>query len=201
MFTGTIEPIDLDIAAIINEELSPSARSAALADFAREMLVDGEKQNSDAFGFVPAHTTKVDGAEGVDESRVKPDGEIEYKFDLLPDIFAWIYDMLEQFAPILSGAFKRSIALYADGVAIDPAGEIPQASEFVFESTVEYASKIEGEKAPPESPQAPNGVFEAVATLAAQRFGNQANIGFSYRAPIENPAAHLTPVITITLGS
>lgn len=201
MFEGSIDSIDLDISAITDEEFSPAARSAALADFARETLADAEKQDAAALGVVPSHTTTVDGSLGVDEDKVRPDGTIEYAFNLLPDIFAWIADMLEQFAPVLSGTFKASFELYADSVAIDPDSDIPQASEFVFESTVAYASKIEGETGPPESRQAPNGVFEAVATLAAQRFPNQANISFSYRPPIEDPSGHLTPAITITTGS
>lgn len=199
MFSGTIEPIDLDIRAIINEELSPQARSAALADFARQTLADVEKQNSDALGSVPAHTTKVDGAEGADESRVRPDGEIDYSFKLLPDVFGWIADMLEQFAPVRSGAFKASFELFADGTEIDPDGDIPPASEYVFVSSEPYASKIEGESGPPESRQAPNGVFEAVATLAQDRFP-AFNISFSYRPPLDG-TPHLTPAITITAGS
>jgi hypothetical protein len=200
MFSGAIEPIDMDIAALVNEDLSPKARSAALAEFARETLAEAEKQDADAIGASPAHTTKVDGSLGANEDVVRPDGTIEYAFNLLPDIFGWIADMLEQFAPVRSGAFKASFELYADGVEIDPDGQIPQAAEFVFVSSEPYASKIEGESGPPESRQAPNGVFEAVATLASERFGSQANISFSYRPPFDG-TAHLTPAITITLGS
>lgn len=211
MFEGSIEPIGLDIAAIVDENFSPKARSAALAGIAREILAEAEQQNSDALGFVPAHTTTVDGAIGADESTVRPDGEIRYAFELLPDMFGWILDMLQQFAPVLTGQFKASFELYADGNLIDATGEIPPASEYVFVSSVEYARKIEGDASrPPESKQAPNGVFEAVATLAQQRFGNQANIKFSYRAPfngslltgkVGNNSDYRTPAITITLGS
>lgn len=200
MIGGAIDAIDLDIAAIMNEEFSPKARSAALAGLARESLADAEKVNSDALGFVPTHTITVDGSRGASEGNVRPDGTIEYTFNLLPDVFSWIADMLQQFAPVWSGRFKSSFELYADGAAIDPRGIIPKAAVFVFLSIVEYASKIEGEKQPPESKQAPNGVFEAVATLAQQQFGDQVNISFGYRKPF-NGAAHETPAITITVGS
>lgn len=200
MFEGTIDPIDIDIAAITNEEFSPRARSAALAAFARETLADAEKQNTAALGTASSHTTRVDGSLGTDEDRVRPDGTIEYAFNLLPDVFAWISDMLHQFAPVLSGAFKASFELFADGLVVDLARDIPQASEFVFESTVAYASKIEGEDGSPESRQAPNGVFEAVATLAQSAFP-AVNISFSYRQPLGGESLHLTPAITITLGS
>jgi hypothetical protein len=200
-FEATIEPIELDITAIIEEELSPEAMSATLAMLARETLADAEKTNSDALGFVPEHTTSVDGALGADEDMVKPDGTIEYSFNILPDIFSWIARLLEQFAPVWSGKFKSSFKLYADGIEIDPSGTIPQALSFVFLSIVAYAGKIEGETKPPESKQAPHGVFEAVATLAQLEFGNQVNISFGYRVPFADASAHRTPAITITLGS
>jgi hypothetical protein len=199
MLEGTIDPIDS--AAIIDGAFSPAAMSAAIADAAREALADGEKINSDALGFVPTHTTTVDGVKGASEDSVRPDGTIEYTFNLLPDVFSWIADMLQQFAPVLSGRFKSSFELYADGVVIDPAGIIPQAAVFIFMSIVEYASKIEGENKAPESKQAPNGVFEAVAVLAQQHFGNQVNISFGYRQPFASASAHETPAITITVGS
>ena len=68
-------------------------------------------------------------------------------------------------------------------------------------SSVAYAGKIEGKHKPPESRQAPNGVFEAVAALARMRYP-QLDISFSYRAPLGAPAASIkdTPAITITLG-
>jgi hypothetical protein len=201
MFEGSIDSIDLDIEAITNEEFSPQARSSALADFARETLAETEKTNSDALGSVPDHLTTVDGVAGADEDKVRPDGTIEYAFSLSSDIFPWIARMLQQFAPVRSGRFKSSFELFADGAVIDPNGIIPQAAAYIFESIVAYASKIEGESKPPESKQAPNGVFEAVATLAQQQFGSQANISFSYRTPLDGSSEHLTPAITVTLGS
>lgn len=201
MLEGSIDSIDLDISAIIDDSFSPAAMSAAIADSAREALAEGEKTNSDALGFVPTHTTAVDGLAGASEDSVRPDGTIVYTFNLLPDVFSWIADMLRQFAPVLSGRFKDSFELYADGSVIDLAGIIPQAAEFVFMSLVAYASKIEGENKAPESKQAPNGVFEAVATLAQQRFADQVKISFGYREPFDSASSHETPAITITLGS
>lgn len=201
MFSGSIDSIDIDITAIVNEEFSTKARSETLAEFARETLAETEAQNKEALGSTPDHTTTVDGVIGASEDSVRPGGTIEYAFAIVPDIFAWIANMLRQFAPVRSGRFKGSFQLYADGVVIDPDGIIPQAAIYIFESIAAYASKIEGENKPPESKQAPNGVFEAVATLAQQHFGNQADIGFSYRAPLDHSSPRLTPAITITLGS
>jgi hypothetical protein len=120
----------------------------------------------------------------------------------MPDVFAWIAAELEAFAPVLSGRFRRSFAFFVDGILTDVTGEIPEGREFVFLSSVPYACKIEGEHKPPESRQAPSGVFEAVAALARMRYP-QLDISFSYRAPFGVLAASIkhTPAITIALGS
>jgi hypothetical protein len=55
------------------------------------------------------------------------------------------------------------------------------AQQYVFVNTDPYARKIEGTKQkPPSSPQAPDGVYQAVATLA-RKFSNLAKITFSYQ--------------------
>lgn len=201
MFSGNIELIDIDIAAIIDEELSPKARSEKLAEFARSELEAADQVNTKALGFTPKHTTKVDGALGVSEDRVRPDGTIIYQFDLLPDVFSWISDRLQAFAPVLSGRFQQSFEFFANGILTAMDSDLANATEFVFLSNLPYAGKIEGESGRPESRQAPNGVFEAVAVLAQMQFP-QVNIGFSYRVPFPEAASTSkdTPAITITLG-
>jgi hypothetical protein len=202
MIIATILGGDIDIAALLEEDLSPAALSAELAAFAREQLAEAQTINANALGFTPQHTVAVDGVAGASEDRVRPDGVIVYTFDLIPDVFAWIAAELEAFAPVLSGRFRRSFAFFVDGILTDLAGEIPEGREFVFLSSVAYAGKIEGEHKPPESYQAPNGVFEAVAALARMRYP-QLEISFSYRAPFGALAAAVkdTPAITIMLGS
>ena len=60
----------------------------------------------------------------------------------------------------------------------------------MFLNTQPYARKIEGDLSrEPSSKQAPEGVYEAVATLAQRRFGNVAMIRFSYRTPIDGAIA------------
>jgi hypothetical protein len=208
MLDGTIDPIDLDIAVIVQETMSAEARSFVLASVAREQLGTDEQVNARALGYVPDHTTTVDGMTGGSEDKVRADGVIIYAFDLLPDIFAWIYEQLRAAAPVLSGRFRDSFELYADGVLVDPKGSVPMAREYVFLSTVPYARRIEGDPSrDPESAQAPDGVFEVIAVMAQQRFGNQVNIRFSFRAPIGgvllsgkpgNDADFRTPAIVIT---
>src|SRR6516165_2919537 len=158
MITATIEGGDLDVVALLEEDLSPAALSAELAAFAREQLTEAEKINADALGFTPQHTVAVDGVAGASEDRVRPDGVIVYTFDLMPNVFGWITAELEAFAPVQSGRFRRSFAFFVDGILTDVTCEIPEGREFVFLSSVAYAGKNEGKHKPPESRQAPNGV-------------------------------------------
>lgn len=175
--TVKIDPVDQDIKIMINGMLSPEAQSAAFADFARGAELDAEATNQAALGYVPPHKTVVDGTEG-SEDNVRPNGSIVYEFQLLDDLFIFIDETLIQHSPLKSGRYARSHVLYADGVAIDPTGEVPPASEYVFANTQPYARKIEKG----ESPQFPDGVYEATAFLARARFGNLAQIGFTYRS-------------------
>jgi hypothetical protein len=191
------EPIDRDIAAIIARDLSPEAESKALASFARERLAEADAQNAKAFGFPPPHETYVDGRKGAPLESVRPRGTILFEFELLVDLFEWIEAQLILNSPVRTGRFARSFVFFIDGVEADPK-RVPRSgfNEAVFLNTTEYARKIERGL----SKQSPDGVFEAVATLAKRRFGNIAKVRFSYRSPI-SPKSHVdrTPAIVITV--
>jgi hypothetical protein len=67
-----------------------------------------------------------------------------------------------------------------DGEAADFNASIPpDFDEIVFVNVTPYARKIEKGL----SDQAPDGVYEAVAALAARRFGNIVKVRFSFRSP------------------
>ena len=176
-FVIRVEPIDRDIAVIVNDNLSPKAQSAALADFARQSLAEAEKENESALGAVPPHDTFVDGTQGKSEDEVRPDGVIVYEFKLVTDVIAWIDQELIAHSPVKTGRYQRSHALYADGVETDPDSPV-LATRYVFLNTQPYARKIERG----ESKAAPEGVYEGIATSAAARFGNIAKVSFDYRS-------------------
>lgn len=199
MLSGTIEG-DIDFAALFDEELSPRARSAALAGFAREQLADAERINAAALGFRPAHVTIVDGIERGSEDNVKPNGSIVYEFNLMTDVFSWVAEQLHAFAPVLSGRFKTSFEFFVDGALSSLEADLSAGREFVFMSAVPYAGKIEGEHRAPESGQAPHGVFEAIATLARMRFP-QVDIAFAYLRPFIASSVSDTPAIVIKAGA
>jgi hypothetical protein len=163
-----------DLVRIVEEDISAVPTRKRIAAVARESLAEFKAQNRRALGRTPAHSTTVDGALGASEDRVRFGGEIVYEFDLVEEAFAWIADALERHSPVLSEgrdpdrsvAYAKSHEFTADGVVADPRGQVPQAREWMFRNTTPYARKIERGM----SPQAPEGVYDAVAVLAAERF-------------------------------
>lgn len=183
--TIKITPINRSIELMMQRHLSPEARSARLAVYAKERLAEAQATNRQALGRVPPHDTYVDGRTGAQVESVKPDGVIVFDFELLDDLFGWIDLQLITHAPVLTGKFRRSFVFFADGVEVDPDGDIPPAREYVYLNTQPYARKIERGL----SKQAPDGVFQAVATLARKRFSNLAAIDFEYRAVLNGAVA------------
>jgi hypothetical protein len=185
-----------DITAFVNAALSPQAQSKAVADFARKKLHEAQQINKRALGRVPAHKTWVDRRPEAPLESVRPDGLIVFEFQLQTELLGWIAEQLEKHSPRgRTGAFVRSHRLYADGVETDPKKPV-LAEEYVFLSSDKPGKvrALEGDPRTgntPHSRQAPNGVYEAVATLAHKRFNNQASIFFTYRAPFQFSARGL----------
>lgn len=179
--TTRFQPLERDVLLRFAVGMSPEEQSAALVEFAAGVIAEAEASNEAVLGRATPYETIVDGARGVPLSSVKPNGAIVAIFDLGSDVIQWIFDELRRTAPVLTGAFKESIAVYVDGAEVSgPPAIPPGAREVVFVATVPYARKIERG----QSRMAKDGVFEAVSALARRRFGNIANIRFSYRSPL-----------------
>lgn len=176
-----IESFSRDIKVILDEDLSPAGRSRILAETAREAIDEAAQQNERVLGRMPPHRTFVDGREGAALESVSPTGTIVAEFDLIDDMLIWIGTNLVQNSPVLTGRYSRSHVIVVDGTVLDAGAPLPAVwEEIVFLNTVPYARKIERGL----SPQAPDGVYEGIATLASRRFGNMAKVRFSYRAPL-----------------
>ncbi len=178
MASSALQSVAEAIDITISRTLSPAARQTRVAAFARDKLAQAEQQNDAVLGYVPTHTTAVDGRQGAALESINPDGgTIVFEFDLINSLLEWIGAELVQRSPVKTGRYARSFRLFADGIEIDPGKPLPAAEEFVFVNITPYARKIEQG----ESPQAPHGVFLTVADFAQQRFHNQARIYFTYR--------------------
>jgi hypothetical protein len=172
-----VQPIVRDLELIQRQDLGAKAQSAVLAAFAAEAIEEAKQQNKRVLGVVPPYDVYVDGREGAPLESVKPNGVIRAEFQLVNEALAWISTQLQIHSPVLTGRFAKSHELFADGVDTENPNNAPPADEYVFINTQLYARKIERGR----SPQAPDGVYQAVATLAQRRFGNVARISFSYR--------------------
>lgn len=175
-----VEPIDRDIDLMLSEELSPKAQSQQFAQFAGAQIEDAKQTNRQILARLPRYTVSVDGRQGAPLESVKPDGYVIAEFELFNDVLTWIADQLDRVSPRKTGRFRKNNTLFADGIETQVGAVLPDASEFVFINTTPYARKIERGA----SSQAPDGVFQVVATLAQRRFGNIAKISFTYRTAI-----------------
>ncbi|MCB1499714.1 MAG: hypothetical protein KDK07_07965 [Bauldia sp.] len=204
-----VEPLDRDIAILVDETLSPAAQSRAVATFARAQLAAAQDVNRRVLGRIPPHQTFVDGVARGDVDAVKPQGRIVYEFELVDDVLVFIGYELRAVSPVRSGRYRDSHSLFADGVEVPIGGAIPVAREYVFLSAVAYARKIEGSPSRrPLSRQAPKGVYAITAAKASARFGNLARIRFAFQTPVGgalaggvagNKSAGRVPAIVVTL--
>ena len=162
--------------------LDASAAQQAIADFARSEIALAEATNAEALGAPPPYRTYVDGTESAAFETVKPGGTIVAVFDVAVDAVEYVYDLCRKNAPVKSGKFKNNIVIYADGNLVATPAEAIGAKEVVITDLEPYTRKIEGMAGKkPQSSQAPQGVFQAAAIMAASRFGNVASIKFGFR--------------------
>jgi hypothetical protein len=187
--TVRVEPIDRDVRLIIDETLSPAARSKMFAADALAFIQEGDEINRRVLGRVPPRKVYVDGREGAPLDSVRPDGVIVAEWEILSDLIVWIGEQLVANSPRLSGRYAASHVLFADGEEVPIGEEVPAADEYVFLNIQPYARKIEGDGTrSPESRQAPEGVYRLVAALAQReaRFRGAGNVRvtFSFRTAV-----------------
>lgn len=191
---------DRDLLAELAPELTPAGRAKALADFARESLSEVQAINAEALGSEPPFETVVDGRKGAALESVSPDGVIVFQFEIINDLLAWVGEELIRHSPVLTGTYRDSHLFFADGVEYDPGAALPPAQEYLFLSPLPYAGKIERG----QGDAGPDGVYQAVAALAARRFGKLARIKFTYRSLVGGSSSkpgrnERRPAIVITV--
>jgi hypothetical protein len=149
-------------------------------------IADIDASNDAALGRDVAYRTFVDGHATPNLRVATQNSVIVARWELGAGVIAYIADLLSKAGPALTGAYRRSMRIYADGVEIDDQDKAIGAREVLFLSTVPYARKIErGLKG-----YAPGHVYEAVAAMANARFSNIARIKFTFAEP-EGPAPAL----------
>lgn len=178
--SSRLDPFDLSRDVLVAAGLSPAEQAKMFQAVARDELAKGQALNRAATGQVPPHVTIVDQKRGAVLESAKADSTVVFEFELIETALAAIGEMLVRHSPVRSGRFQDSWILFADGDAVVP-GAVPSgAQEYAFVNSQPYARKIEKGL----SPQAPDGVAEAVATLAQRRWGNIARVTFTFRSPV-----------------
>lgn len=182
--------MDKSIQAFINDNLSPAAQQKYAAQMARDELEKAQAQNERAVGRPVPYEQFVNGVKGAPLNTVNPNGgSVVFIFDTIGDeVLRWIKEMLILHSPIGDPPihYFQSHVLLADGVEIDNGqglglpDKIPPAEKYTFVNIVPYARKIERG----QSQQSPDGVYEVVADMAKRRFGNIAQIKFTYVSTI-----------------
>lgn len=187
MLETKVDPINPVLIADLSG-FSFKSQSERLAGFAREALKEADRINQQALGFIPGHQTTADGTRVDDNAldKVKPDGTIVFTFATPASEFGWIADQLATHSPVKTGRYQHSHVFLRDGVIADPKSrdsETAGTHECMFVNVQAYSGKIERG----ESPQDPDGVYQAVAALAREFYGQVSmTIDFAY---VDLPAA------------
>jgi hypothetical protein len=194
-YKATFDPIDVEVMA---RDWSPAGRSAVAAEYARQAIAEVDAANRSVLGRIPPAAVTVDGRRGVDLERINPDhGVIAADWAVVSDVLVWIGETLRQRSPVLSGRYRDSHTLFADGVEVEIGGTVPQAAEYVFLNPLPYARKIEiGTTRSGRAfvIQVPNRIYERTAADAQARFGNVATIKDVYRAPFAGALLKYVPI-------
>lgn len=173
-----LDPIARDIAVMVDEALSPQAQEEMLVGAAQVALTEAQETNRAALGYVPDHDTFIDGAKRTGLTGITARSIVLFEFHLLVDVIEWIDEQLILHSPVKTERYARSHVWFADDVEFTDPSRPPPAESYIVLNAQPYARKIERG----QSSQAPAGVYEAVATLAARRFGNVAHTRFTYRS-------------------
>lgn len=175
LISARMQPVARELDLAVRADLAPAMRSQLVADVARADIDQIDRENDAAVGTDVKYRTFVDGSPSTRLEAVNPDhGIIAAVWDLGTDVVSIIGAMLRQHSPVMTGRYRASHILLADGVDVKSVDPKLSVSEYTWISSVPYARKIERRQA--------DGVYESVAALARQRFGNTAKISFSFRS-------------------
>lgn len=183
-----LDPIAKDL-RVLAQGGTEKERQELVARFARDEIAKADEINRRALGRTAEKSVTVDGRRGAALNTVKADGGIIVaEWNVFVDVLVWIYHELVRRSPRVSGEYIKGHRLFADGAEVSASERAPPpASEYTFLNLVPYARKIEIGKTKSGRDfviQVPNRIYERVAQDARSRFGNVADIRFSYRETI-----------------
>lgn len=168
----------------LSREMSPSARSAALAEYAESSVAEliASRRAS------PRYKRTVDGREGAPASSVKAEGSIVYQFSYLGEVAAFAISYLQSLSPKLSGDFRNGFFLGlaasrgGDGKFVRAANFNPDAlgsdiEELIIGNTEPYNRLVDVQLAGAQRIKfdVPAEIYDGAARAVKSRFGNFVN--------------------------
>lgn len=120
----------------------------------------------------------VDGVEGAPEETVRPDGVIVYDYERIDLVAAFALDTLRELSPVDSGDYVRSHVLMLNGVVVDDLKAWKKGDTITISNTEPYTRKIEIGK---KGFSARGHVYEKAERIVNRRFGNMADVFFTFR--------------------
>lgn len=178
------------IEALVRRGMDPKVQAQQVAKIHRQLVAETDAHNKAILGMVPPSETYVDGRAGAALESVKLDGGVILtRYEALTEVVDYVWEMLARYSPVghgpyadghSPGRYRESHRLFADGAEMEP-GSNTVAKTYIFVSTLPYSRKVEkGQGSAPDE-----GVYEGAVELAKARFGNLADVRFTYQAVIE----------------
>ena len=169
-----IKPISREIDILVSKHLSREAQQDKIAAFAKDVIKKADDHNARVVGARVPYEVRVDGRLDAPLNSVRPDGGVILaNWDMLNEIVEYVLTLLVRNSPVLTGRYRASHTIFADGDEVDSA-EGRTAREWAIMSSVPYARKIERGQGGSVA------VYDTAAQMANRRYGNIASIKYTY---------------------
>ncbi len=155
----------------------------ALIDTAEDVRDEVMTQQRSRAGVTPDYVQVVDRIRNAPLSAVRHDGVIMFEWVYLQEAALAAYGMLVARGPSLSGAWKKSIAVFVDDVRASVAAITPATRLIEIAPVIIYARRLElgkDRKGGPFVVNAPPHLVEEVAVFMRRTYANVATIKHSF---------------------
>lgn len=173
-----------------HQAIEESFRVAAQASLeaTRKLLIDTAKREHHSVMESDPRPSSfqrfVDGREGASEEDVKANGVIAYHYPRIENVVQYAFEVLFDLSPVLTGAYRGAHTLFIDGRAASDMKGWQPGQEVSISNPLPYSRKIEVGRMKMTVPGTDH-VYQQARRKIMARWGNVANIGFTYRGIVE----------------
>lgn len=166
----------VDLGAFLRQDLDKLTKQEVRQlhiDTARRLKADVIADS----GMEPRVTTLVDGRRDASEDQVKPFGIIAYRFQYWSVFLRAGVEFARSISPVLSGLYRDSWFVLADGLPVANIDNPPEADEYIITNDQPYARIVEvGKRGKKKKFRAGNHVAQKTTKMMNQRFGNSISV-------------------------